>query len=53
MVKSSQFLLFGVFNMSEVNEQRVYIKFYLKLGKNVMEMYVMIKTAIGNDLLIR
>ncbi|KAL4098969.1 hypothetical protein QTP88_023475 [Uroleucon formosanum] len=39
--------------MSEVNEQRVCIKFCLKLGKNATETYEMIKTAFGDDSLSR
>lgn len=39
--------------MSEINEQRVCIKFCLKLGKNATETYTMIKTAFGNDYLSR
>ncbi|VVC35518.1 Hypothetical protein CINCED_3A017225 [Cinara cedri] len=35
--------------MSEINEQRVCIKFCLKLGKNATETYTMIKTAFGDD----
>jgi len=39
--------------MSEINEQRVCIKFCLKLGKNATETYTMIKTAFGDDSLSR
>ncbi|KAE9524215.1 hypothetical protein AGLY_015254 [Aphis glycines] len=39
--------------MSEINEQRVCIKFCLKLGKNASETYTMIKTAFGDDSLSR
>ncbi|XP_027849961.2 protein GVQW3-like [Aphis gossypii] len=38
--------------MSEINE-RVCIKFCLKLGKNASETYTMIKTAFGDDSLSR
>jgi len=39
--------------MSEINEQRVCIKFCLKLGKNATETYTMIKTAFRDDSLSR
>lgn len=39
--------------MSKINEQRVYIKFCLKVSKNAIETYAMIKTAFGDDLLSR
>lgn len=48
MVKSSQFISFVVFDMSEINE-RVCIKFCLKLCKIATETYTMIKIAFGND----
>ncbi|KAF0718345.1 protein GVQW3-like, partial [Aphis craccivora] len=49
----TQFVLISVFVMSEINEQRVCIKFCLKLGKNATETYTMIKTAFGDDSLSR
>lgn len=52
MVKSSHFILFGIFDMSEVNEL-VCIKFCLKLGKNDTETYEMTKTHVGDDSLSR
>ncbi|KAL4126147.1 hypothetical protein QTP88_010376 [Uroleucon formosanum] len=39
--------------MSEINEQRVCIKFCLKLGKNATKTYTMIKTAFGEYSLSR
>ncbi|KAL4120451.1 hypothetical protein QTP88_013142 [Uroleucon formosanum] len=48
-----QFVPCAVFDMSEINEQRVSIKFCLKLGKNETETYTMIKTAFGEYSLSR
>ncbi|KAL4100983.1 hypothetical protein QTP88_021004 [Uroleucon formosanum] len=39
--------------MSEINKQRVCIKFCLKLGENATETYTMIKTAFGEYSLSR
>ena len=53
VVKSGQFVSISVFVMSEINEQRVCIKFCLKLGKNATETYTIIKTGFVDNSLSR
>jgi hypothetical protein len=40
--------IFIVFKMSNFHEQRICVKFCVKLGKPFMEMFEMLKTAFGN-----
>lgn len=53
MIKSKRFVSIAIFDMSEINEQYVCIKFRFKLDKNVTVMYKMIKTAFRDDFSIR
>jgi len=53
MVKSSQFISFTVFDMSEINKQFVCIEFCFKRDKNATKTYSMIKTTFKDDSLNR
>jgi hypothetical protein len=43
--------IFIVFKMSDFYEQRICVKFCVKLGKSFMETFEMLKTAFGNEAL--
>jgi hypothetical protein len=45
--------IFIVFKMRDFHEQRIYVKFCVKLGKSFMETFEMLKTAFGNEALGR
>lgn len=53
MVKSSKFVSFAVFDMSEINGLRVCIEFCLKFVKNATKTYAMIQTVFGDVSLSR
>jgi len=50
MVKSSRLFSFDVFDTSKINEQSVYIKFYLKLGKMQPKPMKLLKLLLGTIL---